>query len=143
VLVGAIPLLRTRFQHVDNETHKKQSIHVPFMLLDRILAHWQHPVASNEALDLLHLAMHAVTYRRTTMAIKMASIVGEFVHRCLFACCPGGRWGNMEQVVSQWRHPVACGIDLDMLHRAMLFVLHWRTAMAIKTTGRQGTFDCH
>jgi hypothetical protein len=34
------------------------------------------------------------------MAIETASFVDVFVDCCLFACCPGGRWGNMEQVVT-------------------------------------------
>ncbi len=72
------------------------------MLSDIILAQWQGPVASSEALDLLHWAMCAVTYRCIAMAIKTASFVGVCVFDdcCLFACCPGGRWGNMEQVVA-------------------------------------------
>ena len=41
----------------------------------------------------------------------------------------------MEQVVAQWRRPVASGVALGMLHWAMRFVLHWRTAMAIKMAG--------
>jgi hypothetical protein len=45
---------------------------------------------------------------------------------------PLGQYG---QVVTQWRHPVASGVALDMLHWAMRFVLHWPTAMAIETTG--------
>ncbi len=58
-------------------------------------------------------------------------------------CCPGGRWGNMERVVVRRQHPVASGIALDMLHWEMRFILHRRTAMAIKTAGRQRTFDRH
>jgi hypothetical protein len=49
------------------------------MLSGIILAQWPHPVASSEALYLLHQAMHAVTYRRIAMAIKTASFVGVFV----------------------------------------------------------------
>jgi hypothetical protein len=63
---------------------KKPRSHVPFMLSDIILTQWQHPVASSEALDLLHQAMHAVTYRRIAMAIKTTSFVGVFVDGCLF-----------------------------------------------------------
>ena len=104
-----------------------------------MLAQWWHPIASSEALDLLHWAMCAVSYRRIAMAIEMASFVGVFfVDCCLFACCPGGRWGNTEQVVAQCRHPVASRVALGMLHWAMRFVLHWRTAMAIKTAAGQG-----
>jgi hypothetical protein len=89
-------------------------------------------VASSKALNLLHQAMCAVTYRRIAMAIKTASFVRVFVDCCLFACSPDGRWGNTEQVVAQCQHPVASGVALDMLHWAMRFVLHRQTAMAIK-----------
>ncbi len=70
------------------------------MLSGIILAQWWCPVASSEALDLLHWAMCVVTYQRIAMAIKMASFAGVFVDCCLYACCPGGRWGNTEQVVA-------------------------------------------
>jgi hypothetical protein len=78
----------------DENIDKNCRSHVQFMLLDIILAQWQCPVASIEALDLLHRAMHAVTYRRIAMAIKTATFLGVFVDCCLFACCPGHRWGN-------------------------------------------------
>ncbi len=96
-------------------------------------------MASSEALDLLHHAMHAVTYQRIAMAIKTASFAGVFVDCYLFACCPGGRWGDTDQVVAQWWHPVASGVALDMLHWAIRFVLHWRTAMTIKMANNGGT----
>jgi hypothetical protein len=77
------------------------------------------------------------------MAINLATFLGAFVDCCLFACCPGGRWGNMEQVVAQCRHPVASGLALDMPHWAMPSVLLRRTTMAIKTAGGQGAFVRH
>ncbi len=113
------------------------------MLSDIIRARWRRPVASSEALDLLHRAMRAVTYRRIAMAIKTASFLGRFVDFCLFACCPGGHWGNTERVIAQWRRPVASGVALDMPHWAMLFVLLRRTAVAIEMAGRQGAFVRH
>ncbi len=70
------------------------------MLLVIILTQWQRPVASSEALDLFHWGMCAVAYQCIAMVIKTASVVGVFVDCCLFACCPGGRWGNTEQVVA-------------------------------------------
>ncbi len=70
------------------------------MLLGIILALWWRPVASSEALDLLHWAMRAVTYRHIAMAIEMAIFARVFVDCCLYACCPGGCWGNTEQVVA-------------------------------------------
>jgi hypothetical protein len=89
---------------VKNNTRNRRR-YVPLLLLEQILAQWRHPVASSEALDLLHWAMYVVTYRRIVMAIKMASKVGVFFHRWLFACCPGCHWGDTEQVVNRWWHP--------------------------------------
>jgi hypothetical protein len=67
------------------------------------------------------------------MAIEMASLLVTFFCCHFVCCCPGSRWGNTEQVVAQWQHPVASGVALDMPHRAMPSVLLWRTAVAIKT----------
>ncbi len=122
----------------DENIDKNHRSHVQCMLLDIILAQWRRPVTSGEALDLLHWSMRAVTYRHIAMAIKMASFVGVFVDCCLFACCPGSRWGNTEQVVAQCRHPVASGVALDMLHWAMPSILPRRTAVAIKTANNGG-----
>ncbi len=96
-------------------------------------------MASDEALDLLHQAMWAVTYRRIAMAIKTPSFVGVFADCCLFALLPWRFWGNTEQVVARCRHPVASRVALDMLHWAMPPVLHRRTAMVIKTANNGGT----
>ncbi len=112
-------------------------------LLAAILAQWQRLVASNKAVNLLYRAMCAVMYRRIAMAIKTASFLGVFVDCCLFACCPGGRWGNTEQVVAQYQRPVASGVALDMPLKAMPSVLLRRTTMAIEMAGGQGAFVCH
>ncbi len=119
----------------DENIKKKCCSHVKFMLSDTILAQWWRPVASSEALGLLHWAMRAVAYRRIAMAIKTASFVGVFVDCCLFACCPGGCWGNMERVAAQCQCPVASGVALDMLHWVMCFVLHRCTTVVTKTAG--------
>jgi hypothetical protein len=101
-------------------------------------------VASSEALDLLYRTMHTVLYRRVTMAIKTASKVGVFVDCCLFACCPGGHWGDMEQVVAQCWHSVASRVALDIPHWAMPPSVSLRcTAVAVKTAGRGGAFVRH
>ncbi len=100
-------------------------------------------MASSEALDLLHWAMHAVMYRCIAMAIKTASKVGAFFHRCFVCCCPGGRWGNTEQVVTQRLRPVASGVALDMLHWAIQARLHPRIPMAIKMANNGGAFVCY
>jgi hypothetical protein len=47
-------------------------------LSERILSRWRRPVASIESLDTRHWGMRAVLYRRTAMAIEMASKVGAF-----------------------------------------------------------------
>jgi hypothetical protein len=86
------------FSHgFDDENIKKNyRSHVPIMLSGIILTQWRRPVASSEALDLLHWAMHTVTYRHIAMAIKMATFAGVFVDCCMYACCPGGCWGDTE-----------------------------------------------
>ncbi len=124
--------------------HKKnRRSHVPTMLLGKILAQWRRPVASIEALDLLHRAMRAVTYRCIAMAIKMAIFARVFVDCCLHACCPGGCWGNTEQIVARCQHPVASVVALDMLHRAMQSVSLRRICKAFKIGGNGGAFRCH
>ncbi len=108
-----------------------------------ILARWWGLVASNKALNLLHRAMCMVTYRRIAMAIKMATFLGVFVDCCMFACCPGGRWGNTEQVVTRCRRPVASRVALDMPHRAMPSVLLQRIRKAFKKDHDGGEFVRH
>ncbi len=65
---------------------------------------------------------------------------GYMLYRCFVCCRPGGRWGNTEQVVAQWRRPVASDEVLVMLHRAMRSVWHRRTAMAIEMAHDGGAF---
>jgi hypothetical protein len=118
-------------------------MHDQLQLSAAILAQWRGLVASNEALNLLHLVMCAVTYRCIAMAIETASFLGVFVDCCLFACCPGSHWGNTEQVVAQCWRPVASRVALDMPHWVMPSVLLQRTAIAIKTAGGRGAFVRH
>ncbi len=88
-------------------------------------------MASSEALDTLHQVMHMVTYPRIAMAIETTGKVGVCVHCCVFACCPGGRRGNTEQVVAQCQLPGASSVSLDMLHWAMPGALLPRICMAV------------
>jgi hypothetical protein len=74
-------------------------------------------------------------YRHIAMAIKIASFAGVFVDCCVYACCPGGRWGNTEQVVARCWRPMASRVAVDMPHCEMPSVLLQRTAMAIETAG--------
>ncbi len=112
-------------------------------LLRQVLAQWWLPVASSEALDLLYWAMCAVLYRHTAAVIKTASFLGVFVDCCLLACCPGGHWGNTEQVVAWCWHPVASGVARDMPHWVMPSVLLRRITVAIKMAGGWGAFVYH
>ncbi len=127
----------------DENIKKKHRSHVRFMLSNIILARWQRPVASSEALDLLHWAMRAVTFQRIAMAIKMATFLDGFVDCCLFACCPGSHWGDTEQVVARWRLPGASSVALDLLHRAMPRSLLQRVHMVIEMACDGGTFVRH
>ena len=65
---------------------------------------------------------------------------GYMLYRCFVCCRPGGRRGNTEQVVAQWRRPVASDEALVMLHRAMRSVWHRRTAMTIEMAHDGGAF---
>jgi hypothetical protein len=87
--------------------------------------------------------MHAVTYWCIAIAIKMATFLAVFVDCCLFACCPGSRWGNTERVVAQWRLPGASSVALDLLHQEMPRSLLQRVRMAIEMACNGGTFVRH
>jgi hypothetical protein len=113
------------------------------MFLEHVLAGWRHPVASNEALDLLHQATCAVLYRCTATAIKTAIKVGVLFDCCFVDCCPGGRRGDMEQEVTQWWLPGASSVALDLLHWAMPRALLQRIRMAINMACNGGTFAHH
>jgi hypothetical protein len=47
---------------------------------EQVVARWRRLVVLMKALDFLHRAMHAVSHHCTSMAIKMASDGGTFVH---------------------------------------------------------------
>jgi hypothetical protein len=122
---------------------KNRHMHDRLQQSAAILARWWRLVASNKALNLLHWVMYTVTYRCITIAIKTATFLGAFVDCCLFACCPGGRWGNTEGVVARCRRPVASGVALDMPNQAMPSVLLRRIRKAFKTGRNGGAFVCH
>ncbi len=54
-------------------------------LLTAILAQWRRPMASIEALDLLHWEMCMVLYQCTATSIEMARKVGRFFFIISFA----------------------------------------------------------
>jgi hypothetical protein len=126
-------------------TTNSRGRHVQLMLSEQVLAQWWHPVASSEALDLLHQAMCMVTYHHIVMAIKTAYKVGVMFDCCVVDCHPGGRRSGTEQVFDRWQRPVASIKALDLLHRAMPCALlkHVSLALAIKMTCNGGAFVCH
>ncbi len=69
--------------------------------------------------------------------------IGCILHNHCVDCRPGGRRGDTERVVAQWKRSVGSGEALVMLHWAMRSVLHRRTAMAIKMAHGGGTFVRH
>jgi len=97
------------------------------------------------------------------MAIETASKVGTFclirtgapsqpskrpakwthLHCCIVCCCLGGRQGDTERVVAQWRRPVASGVALGMQHWSMPHESLQRLRMAIKMACGGGTFAHH
>ena len=91
-------------------------------------------------MNLLHWAMHMLSYRCTVTAIKTASKVGTFVIVVLFACLPSGRRGNTKQVIARWHRLVASGVAMDMLHWSMAYTWLQRVRMAIKMTCQGGAF---
>jgi hypothetical protein len=72
------------------------------------------------------------------MTIKMANKSGVLLCMLYHHCHHGGCQSDMEQLVTRWWQPVASGIAMDILHQAMHFISHRRTAMAIEMAGRQG-----
>jgi len=64
-------------------------------------------------------------------------------HCCFVCCCPSGRQGSAELVIAQWRHLVAPGVALEMLHWLMPCALYHCVHMAIEMTHDGGTFVCH
>ena len=77
------------------------------------------------------------------MAIETASKLGVFFQSRFFACCPGGRRGNTEQVVAQWQLPGASSVSLVMLHWVMPRALLQCVRMAINMAHNGGTFVRH
>jgi hypothetical protein len=112
-------------------------------LLAAILARWWRLVAFKKSLNLLHQAMCVVMHRRIATAINLATFLESFVDCYLFACCPGSRWGDTEQVVAQCWHPVASGVAVDMPHWAMPSVLLRRIRKAFEEGRNRGAFVCH
>jgi len=68
---------------------------------------------------------------------------GYILHLRFVCCRPGGRRGDTERVVAQWRLLVAFMKALVMLHRAMLHVPHQCLHMAIEMMACDGgAFVC-
>ena len=70
---------RALFQWFDDEIYPNiRGRHVRLMLLEKVLAQWQRLVAFRKAMNLLHQAMHVVSYRCTATALETTSKVGTF-----------------------------------------------------------------
>jgi len=95
-----------------------------------------------KALDLLHRLMRRYSTAASQSPSKWPS---KWVYFALSRvdCRYGGCRGDTEQVVARWRHSVASGEALVMLHWVMCSVLHRRTAMAIEMACDRGTFIRH
>ncbi len=87
--------------------------------------------------------MCAVTYWRIAMAINSATFLESFVDCCLFFCCPGGRWGDTELVVTRCRRPGASSVARDFLNRAMPRALLQCVCMAIEMARDGGVLWLH
>ena len=64
----------------------------------------------------------------------------HILHRWFVCCHPGGRQGEMGQVVALWQRLVAFMKALDLFHWAMCAILHRHNAMAIEMANNGGTF---
>jgi hypothetical protein len=99
-----VGLTRNLFVQVDDEkTQKKQGRLDQLQLLATILAQWRRLVASNKALNLFYRVMHAVLYRRTAVAIEMASLLGTFFLLSFCLLLPGrplGRYGASSRLMA-------------------------------------------
>jgi hypothetical protein len=122
---------------------QKPALVRPLLASEQWLSRWWCPVVSSIALDILHQAMCTVSYRPIAMTIETTSKLGVFFHSRLFACCPGGRRDNMEQVVTQWQLPGASSVSLVMLYWVMPSALLQCVRMAIKMAHDGGTCVRH
>jgi hypothetical protein len=87
--------------------------------------------------------MCVVTFRHIAMAINSATFLESFVDCCLFFCCPGGRWGDMELVVARCRRPGASSVALDFLNWAMPRASLQCVRMAIEMACDGGVLSLH
>ncbi len=103
-----------------------------FILSAAILARWRQPVASGVALVPLHWAMCLVSYRRTATASETAGKHDAFSSFFCLHANPVVRQGNRVQILAQWRLPVASGVAMNSLHRAMQVALYRRISSAVE-----------
>ena len=65
-----VSVLCVLFEFVDHDGRRGDTA--------QALARWRHPLASSEALDVLHWAMRLASYRCIVMAIVIARDLSEF-----------------------------------------------------------------
>ena len=101
------------------------------VILEQVLARWRRLVACHEPLPTGDVRGILPPHRNDH---RNGHQVGTYYIFVLFAVA------HKERVVTRWQHPVASGVALDMLHRAMPHVLLQRLHMAIQMACRGGAF---
>jgi hypothetical protein len=109
------------------------------------LAQWQHPVASSEALDVLHRAMRPASHRRICRVIKVASnslpaffVIADY----LFA-------NNLCEIPCYGQHklkPSYCVVVIDVMNLFVLYGSPRATINAVLATifdGGQAIYQKH
>ena len=99
----------------------------------RALARWRHPVASSEAQDVLHRAMHPASYCCIRMAIKIASDLPALfvVVDLLFA-------HNVSKIPCYGQHKLKQSYFVVVIDIISLFVLYERPWQAFFSKIRVG-----
>jgi hypothetical protein len=76
--------------------------------------------------------MRLVSYRRTATASEMAGKYDVFSSFFCLHANPVVRRGNTVRILAQWRLPVASGVAMNSLHRAMKVASYRRISSAVK-----------
>jgi hypothetical protein len=113
--------------------------HVKLILAERVLARWQHLVTFMKVMNLIHWVMRVVSPAHRH-GHRNGQKSGYILHCWFVCCCPGGRRGNTERVVTWWLRPVVSGVTLVMLHWVMRSVSLQCVCVAIHVVREGGTF---
>ncbi len=140
-----------RWRHLDlfcskltmKKLRKNWRIGDQLQLLAAILARWHDQwLQLKPWTTSIGQCMRYCTGTSARLSKRLEIMVHFFI--VFFVCChPGGRWGNTTWILTRWQHPVASGLAMDPLHRAMCAVLYRRISLALKTGCIGGAFDRH